>query len=107
MTDRSDGTPNDRLKSLHFKYLTALYGTARFLHVECRQERVNSLANTNQRQSMASDVSETAALEVWPRAVMATLLLLISLLTAHLVQLTWFGEPEVAAVSPHDLAQQP
>ena len=107
MTGRSAGPPRNALKLLQPKYLTALNGTARFLHLECRQERVNSLANTNQRQSMASDVSETAALEVWPRAVMATLLLLISLLTAHLVQLTWFGEPEVAAVSPHDLAQQP
>lgn len=56
---------------------------------------------------MASQESETAALDVWPRAVMATLLLLITLLTAHLVQLTWFEEPAVAATSQHDLAQQP
>jgi hypothetical protein len=56
---------------------------------------------------MAPQASETAALEVWPRAVMATLLLLISLLTAHLVQLTWFDDPAVAAASQHDLAQQP
>jgi len=38
---------------------------------------------------------------------MATLLLLISLLTAHLVQLTWFDETEVAVTAPHDLARQP
>lgn len=107
MTDRSADTPDDTSNLLQSRRLTALQGTARFLRFECRQERVISLANTNQRQSMASDVSGTAALEVWPRAVMATLLLLISLLTAHLVQLTWFGEPEVTAVSPHDLAQQP
>jgi hypothetical protein len=107
MTDRSADTPNGTFNLLRIQRLTALQGTARFLHFECPQERVISLANTNQRQSMASDVSGTAALEVWPRAVMATLLLLISLLTAHLVQLTWFGDPEVAAVSPHDLAQQP
>ena len=56
---------------------------------------------------MASQESETAALEVWPRAVMATLLLLITLLTAHLVQLTWFDEPGIAAGAQHDLAQQP
>jgi hypothetical protein len=59
------------------------------------------------KNRMASQESETAALEVWPRAVMATLLLLISLLTAHLVQLTWFDEPAVAASAQHDLAQQP
>lgn len=59
------------------------------------------------KNRMAPQASETAALEVWPRAVMATLLLLISLLTAHLVQLTWFDEPAVAAASQHDLAQQP
>jgi hypothetical protein len=56
---------------------------------------------------MTSQESETAALEVWPRAVMATLLLLITLLTAHLVQLTWFDDPAIAAASQHDLAQQP
>ena len=56
---------------------------------------------------MASQESESAALEVWPRAVMATLLLLITLLTAHLVQVTWFDDPTAAASSPHDLAQQP
>ncbi|HEX6645096.1 MAG TPA: hypothetical protein VF037_10470 [Gemmatimonadales bacterium] len=55
---------------------------------------------------MASEETETAALEVWPRAVMATLLLLITLLTAHLVQLTWFDDP-VAAAAQHDLARQP
>ena len=55
---------------------------------------------------MASQETGSAALEVWPRAVMATLLLLISLLTAHLVQLTWFADPAAAAVQ-HDLARQP
>jgi hypothetical protein len=55
---------------------------------------------------MTSQETETAALEVWPRAVMATLLLLITLLTAHLVQLTWFADTRAAAVQ-HDLARQP
>ena len=45
-----------------------------------------------------------APLDVWPRAVMATLLLLISLLTAHLVQLTWFNA-EAAVTVQSDLAQ--
>ena len=56
---------------------------------------------------MASESSAPATLEVWPRAVMATLLLLITLLTAHLVQLTWF-DSDVATVAPvPDLARQP
>ena len=56
---------------------------------------------------MASEPSAPATLEVWPRAVMATLLLLITLLTAHLVQLTWF-DADVTTVSPApDLARQP
>lgn len=51
--------------------------------------------------------SERAAvpLDVWPRAVMATLLLLITLLTAHLVQLTWFDDADAAVSVPSDLAQ--
>lgn len=57
---------------------------------------------------MATQDTGTAALEVWPRAVMATLLLLITLLTAHLVQVTWFDDAAIAASpSQHDLAQQP
>ena len=56
---------------------------------------------------MTSEESGPAALEVWPRAVMATLLLLITLLTAHLVQVTWFDDPAVAAAAQHDLAPQP
>lgn len=56
---------------------------------------------------MASESSTPATLEVWPRAVMATLLLLITLLTAHLVQVTWF-DGEIATVAPvPDLARQP
>jgi len=48
-----------------------------------------------------------ATLEVWPRAVMATLLLLITLLTAHLVQLTWFAADVTTAAPAPDLARQP
>lgn len=36
---------------------------------------------------------DTPALETWPRAVMASIALLISLLTTHLVRLTWFDAP--------------
>ena len=56
---------------------------------------------------MASQESEATALEVWPRAVMATLLLLITLITAHLVQVTWFDDPAISSAAQHDLAQQP
>lgn len=57
---------------------------------------------------MSSQISEPAALNAWPRAVMATLLLLISLLTAHLVQLTWFGDARTGISAPApDLAHKP
>ena len=56
---------------------------------------------------MASESPAPASLEVWPRAVMATLLLLITLLTVHLVQLTWF-DADVTTVAPvPDLARHP
>jgi hypothetical protein len=55
---------------------------------------------------MAPESSERTALDVWPRAVMATLLLLITLISLHLVQLTWFDDAaaSVSAASA-DLAQ--
>jgi hypothetical protein len=56
---------------------------------------------------MAPETSAPATLEVWPRAVMATLLLLITLLTAHLVQLTWFDADVATVTSAPDLARQP
>ena len=87
--------------------ISARSQAARFLQsVEPKRERFPANRKPAKNR-MGSQESETAALEVWPRAVMATLLLLITLLTAHLVQLTWFDEPAVAATSQHDLAQQP
>ena len=56
---------------------------------------------------MAPETSAPATLEVWPRTVMATLLLLITLLTAHLVQLTWFDADVATVTSAPDLARQP
>lgn len=55
--------------------------------------------------ALESSGRAAAPLDVWPRAVMATLLLLISLLTAHLVQLTWFNDAEAAVTVQSDLAQ--
>ncbi len=55
--------------------------------------------------ALSSYGGAAAPLDVWPRAVMATLLLLITLLTAHLVQLTWFDDAEAAVSVPSDLAQ--
>ena len=55
---------------------------------------------------MASESSEHSALDVWPRAVMATLLLLITLITLHLVQLSWFDDATAVRPAPAaDLAQ--
>lgn len=55
---------------------------------------------------MALESSERTALDVWPRAVMATLLLLITLISLHLVQLTWFGDAAATLPAPAaDLAQ--
>jgi hypothetical protein len=58
------------------------------------------------RKPMASESPEHSALDVWPRAVMATLLLLITLITLHLVQLSWFGDATATRPAPAaDLAQ--
>lgn len=54
---------------------------------------------------MALRSSDSAALDVWPRAVMATLLLLISLLTVHLVQLSWFDDAQASVAPPSALAR--
>ena len=72
------------------------------------EERAFPREPQTRENRMANQDTGTAALEVWPRAVMATLLLLITLLTAHLVQVTWFDDAAIAASpSQHDLAQQP
>ena len=43
---------------------------------------------------------------VWPRAIMATLLLMILSLTVHLVDLSWFGgDPPPAALAQSSVAQ--
>ncbi len=43
---------------------------------------------------------------VWPRAIMAALLLLILTLTVHLVDLSWFGtEPPPATLARSSVAQ--
>lgn len=63
-------------------------------------------ANTKRRQPMASETSEHTVLDAWPRAVMATLFLLITLITLHLVQLSWFDDATASRAAPAaDLAQ--
>jgi hypothetical protein len=55
---------------------------------------------------MASETSGHTVPDAWPRAVMATLLLLITLITLHLVQLSWFEDASAIHAAPAaDLAQ--
>jgi hypothetical protein len=51
-------------------------------------------------EAAASSVASRAEHAAWPRAVMATLLLLIATITVHLVDVTWFrGDASGSAVA--------
>ena len=57
---------------------------------------------------MASETSGHTVPDAWPRAVMATLLLLITLITLHLVQLSWSDDATAIRPAPAaDLARHP
>lgn len=56
-------------------------------------------------EAAASSVAPRAEHAAWPRAVMATLLLLIATLTVHLVDVTWFrGDASGSAVAQATVA---
>lgn len=53
---------------------------------------------SNDTLSLAQAEPRHTAHAAWPRAVMATLLVMIATLTVHLVDITWFDGTDSAAI---------